>query len=371
MKKILHMTPPDINNGVYRYIFNHMRYIDLEKYQFSFLTKNPLGLQKTKEYQQYSFPIQAFCNVERDNPDGLRSEIIRILSEGYDVIHLHTSIWRGFLIEQIATEMKLPRIIVHSHSSGIDEKDEKVREELLAKHNYYKKEFCMEYATDVCACSRLAGDWLFGEQIPREAIRILPNAIEIKKYHFRPQVRQKKRSEMGVEGRIVLGNVGRYCYQKNQKFLVKAFAKAQRKNPALFLLLMGEGELLLELKALAKKLEIEKDVCFLGWQEHVEEYLQAMDVFCLPSVFEGLAISAVEAQAAGLPCLLSDTIDRESAVTDLVEFFPLEEEIWAERLMLCTDHFSRERRDEEMAKKGYDIRMAAGRLERFYGESMS
>lgn len=368
MKKVLHMTPPDINNGVYRYVFNHMRYIDLEKYQFSFLTKNPDGLRKTKEFQRYDFPIRAFCNVERDNPDGLRNEITRILSEGYDIIHLHTSTWRGFLIEQIAMEMKVPRIIVHSHSSGIDEKGEKERAALLAKHNYYKKKFSMEYATDVCACSRLAGDWLFGEQIPREAIRILPNAIEARQYHFRPEVRRKKRSEMGLEGRIVLGNVGRYCYQKNQEFLLRVFAEAHRKNPDLFLMLMGEGDLLPKLKALAEKLGVERDVCFLGWQEHVEEYLQAMDVFCLPSVFEGLAISVIEAQAAGLPCLLSDTIDKGSAVTDLVEFFPLREEVWVERLMYCTNHFSRERRDEELIDKGYDIRVAAERLAHFYEE---
>lgn len=369
MKKILHMTPPDINNGVYRYVFNHMRYIDLGKYRFSFLTKNPEGLRKTEEFQKYGFPIQAFCNVERENPDGLRDEITRILSEGYDIIHLHTSSWRGFLIEQIAMEMKIPRVIVHSHSSGIDERNEMERAEFLVKHNDYKKKFSMEYATDVCACSRLAGDWLFGEQISREAIRILPNAIEVGRYHFRPEVRREKRSEMGIEGRIVLGNVGRYCYQKNQKFLLKVFAEAHRRNPDLFLILMGEGELLPELKALAQKLGAGKDVCFLGWQEHVEEYLQAMDAFCLPSVFEGLAISAVEAQAAGLPCLLSDAIDRGSAVTDLIEFFPLEEEAWVERLLRCTNRFLRERRDEEMAEKGYDIRTAARRLENFYDEN--
>ena len=369
MKKVLHMTPPDINNGVYRYVFNHMHYIDLEKYEFTFLTKNPDGLRKTKEFQKYHFPIRAFCNVERENPDGLRDEITRILSEGYDIIHLHTSLWRGFLIEQIAMELKLPRVIVHSHSSGIDEREEKERADFLVKHNYYKKKFSMEYATDVCACSRLAGDWLYWEQIPREAIRILPNAVEVGKYHFQPWVRQRKRSEMGLEGRIVLGNVGRYSYQKNQKFLLKAFAKAHRKNPSLFLILMGQGNMLPELKGLAEQLEIEKDVCFLGWQEHVEEYLQAMDAFCLPSVFEGLAISAVEAQAAGLPCLLSDTIDRGSAVTDLVEFFPLKEEIWVERLAHCRKYDSRERRDEEMAEKGYDIRVATERLADFYEES--
>ena len=366
MKKILHMTPPDINNGVYRYIFNHMQYMDLQKYRFSFLTKNAEGLGKTEEFKKYGFQIHALCNVERDNPDGLRNEVVRILNEGYDAIHLHTSSWRGFMIEQVAMELKLPRVIVHSHSTGIDETDEKVRTERLLQHNAYKEKFSMEYATDVCACSVLAGDWLFGEQIPRQVIQILPNAVDIQRYHFQPQVREEKRRNMGLEDRIVIGNVGRYCYQKNQAFLLNAFSKAHRWNKKLFLLLIGQGELMQELKKQAKKLEIEKDVCFLGWQENIEDYLQVMDVFCLPSRFEGLAISAIEAQTAGLSCILSDTISKETALTDLVKFLPLDEEVWGEHILQYTDHFSREYRDNEITEKGYDIRTAARCLEEFY-----
>ena len=98
----------------------------------------------------------------------------------------------------------------------------------------------------------------------------------------------------------------------------------------------------------------------------MEEYLQAMDVFCLPSRFEGLAISAVEAQTAGLPCLMADTVSRETAITDLARFLPLEEEVWEEALIKYPDHFCRERLDERIAESGYDIRQAARSLERLY-----
>lgn len=369
MKKILHMTPPDIMNGVYRYIFNHMQYMDREKYQFSFLTKNSEGLRKTKEYVKYQFPIYALCNVERNDPNGLRDEVTRILGEGFDAIHLHTSSWRGFMIEQVAMELGIPRVIVHSHSTGIDETNEKVRAERLMQHNIYKEKFSMEYATDVCACSGLAGDWLFGEQIPRELIRIFPNAIDVKRYRFQKALRQEMRRKLGLEERTVIGNVGRYCYQKNQEFLLDTFSKAHEKEPSLFLLLIGQGELMQELKKRAEKLGVERDVCFLGWQENIEEYLQAMDIFCLPSRFEGLAISAIEAQTAGLPCLLADTICRESALTDLVLFLPLNVEIWADHLMRLVNHDVREDRETEIIKKGYDIRTAADCLVRFYEET--
>lgn len=112
MKKIriLHMTPPEINNGVYQYIFNHMQFIDQNRYQFEFLTRNKAGLVKTKEYQKYRFNIWSFENTERDGREGLRREIIGILRNGFDAVHLHTSIWRGFLIEETAMEMGLSLI---------------------------------------------------------------------------------------------------------------------------------------------------------------------------------------------------------------------------------------------------------------------
>lgn len=366
MKKILHMTPPIINNGLYRYIFNHMQYIDQQKYQFSFLTKNARDLQKTMEFEQYRFPIQTLHNVERNNPDSMRDEVIRILNNGYDAIHLHTSYWRGFLIEEVAMEMGVPKVIVHSHSTGIDEPDERKRTDLLARHNTYKEKFSLEYATNVCACSKLAGQWLYGRQIPEEKIQIMPNAVDVGRYHFQPPTRQKKRAELGIDNRVVIGNVGRYCYQKNQEFLLEAFAEAHDENSSLFLLLLGEGELLPGLKKLAEKLGVEKDVCFLGWQEHPEEYLQAVDLFCLPSRFEGLPISVIEAQAAGLKCLVSESVTQESDITGLVEFLPLEKGQWIDRLAVARVDGSRDRMDEYFHKAGYSMEASCSRMIRLY-----
>lgn len=365
-KKILHMTPPIINNGVYKYIFNNMEYIDRERYQFDFLTRNAKALAATEEYRKYGFAIQSFCNTERNNEDDLRKEIMEILDQGYDAIHLHTSFWRGFLIEQIAMEMKIPKVIVHSHSTWVDVKDDKKRKEILRIHNDYKEKFDFRYATDVCACSHPAGDWLFGEQIPREKIQILPNAIDVEKYSFRPEIRENLRRKLGLEGRVVIGSVGRYCYQKNQSFLISAFAKAREYNKKLFLLLIGGGELREELKKQIIGLGLQEDVSCLNWQEHVEDYFQAMDMFCLPSLFEGLAITSIEAQAAGLRCLLADTISAEAKVTDLAVFLPLQEQIWAEEMAKSISAGMRGRRDDEIEAAGYDIRTAVKKLEGLY-----
>lgn len=365
--KVLHMTPPDINNGVYRYVFNHMRYMDMQKYQFAFLTSAAEELKLTEEYHQYGFWIHTLHNRQRDNREELRKEVVNVLSQGYDAIHLHTSSWRGFLIEQIAMEMGVGKVIVHSHSTGIDVADESERKRQMEEHEEYKKQFSMKYATDVCACSSLAADWLFAPGIPREQIRILPNAIDVKRYHFQPEKRQEIRTLLNVENRTVIGNVGRYSYQKNHEFLVRAFAKAYTHNPSLFLLCLGEGVLLEKLKVLSRHLGIENSVLFMEWEKHVEDYLQAMDVFCLPSRFEGLPISAIEAQAAGLKCLISENITREVQITDLVTFLPIQETCWEVELAKCRINTHRCRQDEKIARAGYDIRFAAEQLEVLYG----
>lgn len=365
-KRILHMTPPIINNGVYKYIFNHLAYMDRDRFQFEFLTRNAKALEATEEYRKYRFPIRSFCNTERNGEEDLRKEITEILSRGYDAIHLHTSFWRGFLIEQIAMEMKVPKVIVHSHSTWVDVRDDKKREEMIEIHNAYKEKFDFRYATDVCACSRLAGDWLFGDRIPREQIQILPNAIDVEKYRFRPEIRESLRKKMNWEDRVVIGSVGRYCYQKNQSFLIKSFAEARKHNKKLFLLLIGGGELRDALKKQIAELGLKEDACCLNWQEHVEDYFQAMDVFCLPSLFEGLGITCIEAQAAGLRCLLADTIPGEAKVTELVSFLPLQEPVWADEMVQSVPAGMRDRRDAEIERAGYDIRTAVKKLENLY-----
>lgn len=364
--KILHMTPVDVSNGVYHYIFSHMRHMDMQKFQFSFLTRGEQELKQTKEYKRYGFPVYRLHHTQRDGRQAMAGEIREILRQGFDLIHLHTSSWRGFLIEEVAMETGMKRVVVHSHSTGIDASDSALREQLAKENDAYRRQFTMDYATDVCACSHRAADWLFGPQIPRERIRILPNAVDVGRYRFDVEKRERIRRDLHLEKRTVVGNIGRYSYSKNQEFLIRAFARAHEKNRELFLLFLGEGELLEEMEALAERLGVADSMCCLGWQENVEDYLQGMDLFCLPSRFEGLPISVVEAQAAGLECLVSDRVTEEVKITGLVSFLPLEEGLWAEKIAGCGMDARRRGWDMEIADAGYDIRAAAKRLEEFY-----
>ena len=365
MKKILHMTPPEVQNGVYRYIFNHLPYIEQKEYQFAFLTKAAEELKRTEEYERYHFPVYRLKTTQHENREEFEDAIRSVINEGYDIIHLHTSSWNGFLIEEIAMKMGI-RVIVHSHSTGIDILNGPEREKRLFKHNAYKQQFTMEYATDICACSRLAADWLFGPRIPRESIKILPNAIDVDKYRYQSDIRRKIRSDLHLNNKIVVGHVGRYSFQKNQEFLIRAFCEAHKRNKNLFLLCIGQGEMIDRILDMVKEFGLKGSVRCLSWKENVWEYLQGMDLFCLPSRFEGLPISLIEAQASGLRCLISDTISREAILTDNVKTLPLEECIWTEAILNADYGYAREGMAAQVKDAGYDIKDAAGQLKELY-----
>lgn len=362
MKKILHMTPPEVSNGVYRYIFNHMPFIDQSKYQFCFLTKNSEELRKSREYERYGFPIYKLNSVQRNGREAFENEIREILSDGFDAVHLHTSSWRGFLIEEVAMDMGVSKVIVHSHSTGIDFESKEERDRIYADHIRYKEAFSMKYATDVCACSKLAADWLFSEAIPRDQIHIMPNAVDAGKFTYNPDVRFRIRNALGIEDRIVLGNVGRYSFTKNQDFLVDCFFEAHKKNSSLFLILIGQGENIDKVKRHVKDLEMDNDIFCYGWKDDIPDYLQAMDVFCLPSKFEGLPISVVEAQAAGMKCLVSDQVTKELNITGNVNYIPLNKEDWVAAILEQDNCYSRVDMTEVLDQAGYTIEASSRKL---------
>lgn len=364
--KVLHMTPPIINNGIYKYIFSNLKFINKERFQFDFLTQNKQGLKKTEEYGKYHFDIKSFSTTQRDDPQRFRYEIEQILSDNYDVLQLHTSFWRGFAIEEIAMELGIPKVIVHSHSTWIDKTNEKERNRLLQIHEEYKKKFSERYATHFWACSRKAADWLYGEHISPQKVQILPNAIEMDRFCYNLEKRNRMRKNLAVENNVVIGHTGRFEYQKNHAFLIKVFEKLYKKNPQVKLLLIGEGELLPEIKALVKDLQLEEAVIFLEWRNDVEDLLQAMDIYCLPSWFEGLPISLIEAQASGLYCFVSEMVSTEAKITENVEFLALEEELWFNRILELTNGYFRKDVSEQIAVAGYDIREQIKVLETLY-----
>ena len=306
-------------------------------------------------------------NIRRVGENRRRFRVL-MQERRYDVLHLNAfqGLSLGYL--RIAKEEGVPVRIAHSHNTAL--RKSLTRPVKLVIHNWARRRYTKD-ATDLWACSRDAAAFLFSAaELQRRGFQFIPNGIDVERFRFNAAGRAAVRHELGLDGKLVIGHVGRLCYQKNQGFLLDVLAEVVKKRPESGLLLVGEGEDKAMLEKKARRLGITDKVLFYGVAEHMERLYWAMDAFAFPSRFEGLGIVAIEAQAAGLPVICSDRVPREAAATDLAEFLPIRksEEQWAERLTACGQE---RRRDMNSAVRqaGYDVSQTAEKLRRFWAAS--
>ena len=224
----------------------------------------------------------------------------------------------------------------------------------------------MPYLTHLFMCGETSGKWLYGEK-NKSRFLMLNNAIDAVSYIYDLSKREEMRRHLGLADELVIGHVGRFNPQKNHSFLIDIFAALLKKEPNAVLLLAGGGEDMTKIQAKAQILGIAEHVRFLGVRSDVADLMQAMDVFVFPSLYEGLGIALIEAQAAGLPCVVSDTIPHEAYLTDLVDSESLSApaEKWAEKI-LSKRAIHRTDRRAEIAAHGFDITIEAVKLQEFY-----
>ena len=201
----------------------------------------------------------------------------------------------------------------------------------------------------------------------KHKFQIMNNAIDAKKFIYNEEVRKQKRAELKVEDKFVIGHVGRFNLQKNHEFLVKCFADFAKTNDDAVLVLIGNGEMQEKIKKMAKEYGIETKVKFLGLREDIPQLLQAMDLFLFPSLFEGLPVTLVEAQAAGLPCVISDTITDEIMITEQISKVSLSgnTSLWNQEIAKYR-YSKRKNTIEDIIEHGFDIEKNARWLEEFY-----
>ena len=218
-------------------------------------------------------------------------------------------------------------------------------------------------ATHLFACSKSAGQWMFGQS----DVQVLPNAINAVQYEFDDKIRYKIRNQLGVEGSYVLGHVGRFSSVKNHTFLIDVFEQLKKVETNVKLLLVGDGEKYSDIQEKVKNKGLSENVIFLGLRSDVNLIMQAMDVFLLPSLYEGLPVTMIEAQAAGLPCIISDRVPIECKITDLVYQVALDEslEVWVEKI-LGLKKVKRESITKIIKVSGYDIYESVKVLQEFY-----
>lgn len=249
-------------------------------------------------------------------------------------------------------------VTVHCHSTGYGKAGTgvKITSVLL-------KPFFPLFCDKLMACSELAARFI----LPRYAIRgnrfeLLPNGIDLNRYAFDPVTREEVRKQLGVEGRFVVGHVGRISAEKNHAFLLEVFSRVVLAAPDAVLILFGTGPLAEEMKKKAADMGLSESVIFYGVTDDMPRMWQAIDVFPLPSFYEGLPVSAIEAQAAGVPCVFSENVTREADVVGGAAFLPLgDADKWA-RAILAQRGRERQSGADKLLEAHYDIRQTADRL---------
>lgn len=338
--------------GIETMLMNYYRNMDRSLIQFDFLTHRPQEGAYDKEIIRLGGKVYHAPRLYPQNSVQYFQYMKSFWAEHPEYKIAHSQIESmSYLPLLTAKKANVPIRIAHSHSTSLD-LDFRLPLKLL-----YKK-MLPTVATHYAACSKEAGQFLFGSN----DFTLIPNAIEIKKYFFNEVIREKKRLELGINGKFVIGHVGRFTKAKNHFFIIDLFKSIYEQNNSAELLLIGDGELRDEVVRYISKEGLQDKVIILSGRDDVNELYQAMDIFIFPSLYEGLGMSAIEAQVSGLKCFISDAVPLESSISDETQYLPLDKNQWLQEIIAW--HPKGERKSIYSEK--YDVKIAASHLSNYY-----
>lgn len=324
MMRVLHVVSVMDMGGMENYIMNLYRKIDRTELQFDFLVHH--GRRGVFEDEIEALGGHVYHTTLMDDFNLIRylrklDELFR--STQYRIVHGHLGSTAFFYLGA-AERHGVPARILHSHCPGHPNTIKG-----YIKHILFH--FSPIHANVRLACSTPAGEY----QFRKAPFEVVPNGIDVERFRFSEQSRREVRSELDLEGRFVVGHVGRFYYEKNHPYLLRIFRALRERVPDAVLLLLGDGALLEQTKAQARSMGLEDSVRFMGVIRDCAPYYQAMDAFVLPSIYEALPLTGIEAQCAGLPCLFSEGVSAEVRLDAQAEFLPIGPEdvqLWANRL---------------------------------------
>lgn len=355
-----------LGGGVEAVVMNYYRHIDRSKIQFDFICDEDSTNIPYEEIESLGGKVILIPPYQKVFK--YHKALKKALKEGnYKIVHSHINTLSVFSLFA-AKCAGVPVRIAHSHSTtNKKEKKKNLLKQIL-------RPFSKVFATDYMCCSELAGRWLFGnKEYDKGNVYLLNNAIDLDKFKYDEKIRNEKRNELNIDDdTLVIGHVGRFVEQKNHRFLIDIFNEVHKEKENSILMLVGQGPLMEEIKEKVKTLGLENSVMFLGQRSDVKDLYQAFDVFCLPSLYEGLPVVGVEAQATGLLCLFSDDMTKETKVLESVRFLSLEqnEKEWAAILLRSMENFKRKDTTVEFFENGFDIKMEVEKIEKYYGNKL-
>lgn len=373
--RVLHLyTNPHLTNGATIFEYRVSGFLIKDNIYFDYLvTEEPTEEERERFKKQgsqiYQLPI--------DNNHGI---FIRELKINYQYFrffkqHKYRMVYADTENSLRAIHLLMAKIagikirVVHSHNTGLQTQNKYSK--ALAK---LIKNLFMLSATDYFACSDAAAEWLFPKKIYKQkSYSLVKNGVDLEYFQYNNVTRNEIRKNLGFnKDDIVIGHVGRFMPQKNHKLLLNIFSALYSVNKNVKLLLVGSGPLENQIHEQVRQQNLQERVTFAGTTQNICPYYQAMDVFLMPSLFEGLPITGIEAQANGLPCVFSDSITHELKITDLVTYVPLSAapEKWAE---IVLSEYKKGRRDcsKQIITNGYSIMDTVANLRKFYLERLN
>lgn len=358
MKKLLCILSGMNVGGAETFLMKVFRKIDKTKYVFDFCVNNENNFY-ADEIRSLGGEIHIIPEKSRSLKEFRKGLYNVVKTGGYEYVLRITSSAMGFMDLKIAKKAGA-KVCAARSSNSSDGGDLKALAAHIAGRLLYGR-----YVDVRIAPSPLAAEYTFGKKSYRAGkVKLINNGIDLNVYKYDEQARQRIREEFGISDNVkVLGHVGRFAKQKNHEFLIDIFADFQKREPESVLLLVGKGELMEETRKKAVEKGLEKSVIFAGLRNDVPDILSAFDAFVFPSFYEGMPNTVIEAQAAGVPCVISDTIDENVNVTRLVSRISLSAPTvkWVDEI---DGALKRVRKDtkEDIIKAGYDIDSAAKNL---------
>lgn len=343
--------------GMSNVIMNYYHAMDRSDVQIDFAYSKYIDKTLKKELESDGSRVY-YLNSRMKKPLQYARDLIRIVKNGqYDIVHAHgnscTLALEMYSAKKGGAKVRIP----HSHNSTCGH---------MIIHRILRRLFDNNY-TNAFACGEKAGEWLYNGK----PFTVINNGIDVDSFKYNYSIREEYREKYKLHGKKVVGHIGHFSHQKNHTFLIEIFDALYKFDNNYRLLLIGDGDLQKDIKNQINDLELDDAIIFIGQSLEVSQLLQAMDMIVMPSKFEGLPLTLIEAQSACVPCFVSDAVSKEAAITDLVEFISLEKfpKEWAEQINAASSVNREELKNavcSEIIDVGYSIKDNAGKLKKMY-----
>ena len=367
--RVLHVIGKLGSGGIENFVINVYRHIDRMQMQFDFVV-----FRDIKEFYEEEVKRLGGKKIVLDTMlnKNFFNRIKRIFNffiylkqhPEYKIVHIHMSSPSTFVVYVLVAKVLNRKTITHSHASG------DYRQGIIRKCLYALCRKILWKISDVpLACSEEAAIWMFSGKYNKK-VRIIHNGIDIEQFAYCESIRHRMRLKYNLENHYVIGHIGRFAPEKNQKFLLEIVQKIKEFIPVK-LLLVGNGSEIECIKKLVCQKRLEHEVTFIGESHAVADLLQAIDIFLLPSLYEGLGIVALEAQAAGLPCILSNGVPKVVKCIELCTFLSLDDgaKKWSDKVMEFSENKNRQLDIAERKRiMKFDIQNITNDIEDIYNE---